>query len=260
MGPGLGDDQTYTTHLDSADDYHPTWTPEGRRLAFTSTRDGAANLYWQLVDGTEEAERLTRNPHLQMAASWHPSGKFLAIQQDRPRGGNDVMVLSLGSDATVRGESGPTTAVLAAGPFNGAEPSFSPDGRWVAYQSNETGRAEVFVRSFSGSAGKWRVSTDGGRDVVWSRTKPELVVLGYHAESNHGGALYRGGPLISVRAPAALVERSHWAGRDCRGRKFDLHPDGEHVVIVPAERQKSDHITIIFNFFDALQRLAPVSQ
>jgi serine/threonine-protein kinase len=244
--------------FDGADDYHPTWTPDGRRIAFTSTRDGAPNIYWQRADGAGEAERLTRSPHLQTAASWHPSGRSLAIQEESPRTGSDVMILSLDAPAIASGARVPTT-VFAAGPFNEAQPAFSPDGRWVAYQSNETGHAEVFVRSVHAPGGKWQVSSDGGRDATWSRTKPELVYLGTTQDRIMVAPFTV--TADSFQAEGARPWSNALVDRPVRrGRKFDLHPDGERVVIVPAERQKADHITIVFNFFDALQRIAPVSK
>jgi len=167
-------------------------------------------------------------------------------------------MLSLGSD-TIGGESGRTTTAFAAGPFNEAEPVFSPDGRWVAYQSNETGRAEIFVRSFHGPEGKWQVSTEGGRDAAWSRTRPELVYLGI-ADDRIMVAPYAV-VADSFRSEAPRPWSTAQVGRPVRrGRKFDLHPDGERVVIVPADRQQEAHVTIIVNFFDMLKRLAPVSK
>ena len=100
------------------------------------------------------------------------------------------------------------TAVFTAGPFNEAEPAFSPDGRWVAYQSNETGRAEVFVRVVSRLGGKWQVSTGGGRDAAWSRTKPELVFLGTTQDRIMVAPFTVTADSFQSEAARALVQRS----------------------------------------------------
>ena len=159
----------------------PVWTPDGRRIVFASDRakPGALNLYWVNADGTGEVTRLTDSPDDPLAASsWHPSGKFLAFQATRGAGtGSDLMILPMEGDAA-RGWTPGTPTVFLGTPANEAAPMFSPDGRWIAYFSNEAGGAgDVYVRPFPGPGGKWRVSTAGGRFPRWSATAPELLFM-----------------------------------------------------------------------------------
>jgi serine/threonine-protein kinase len=150
--------------FDPGEDTMPVWTPDGRRIAFASRRadKGTTNLYWQWADGTGDAERLTESKNMQYPASWHPSGKFLAFTEFSPQTSTfDVMILPIEGSEASGWKPGEPTVFLNA-PFIENHPEFSPDGRWLAYESNESGRVEVYVRPFPGPGGKWQVSTDGG--------------------------------------------------------------------------------------------------
>jgi serine/threonine-protein kinase len=245
--------------FDSADDRKPVWTPEGRRIAFASSRGDKStlNLYWQRADGTGDAQRLTESKNIQMPASWHPGGKFLAFEEVNPQTSYDLMILPLEGDEASGWKPGKPTVFLNS-PFSEREPMFSPDGRWLAYWSNETGRAEVFVRPFPGPGGKWQISTGGGNYPTWSRTKHEL---------------FYGSPNGQIMVAAFTVEGDSFRAEKPRPwsdgrfmnraaqRSFDLHPDGERFALAAAAQTpggaKQDHVTFIFNFFDELRRVAP---
>ena len=142
--------------FDPADDRKPVWTPDGRRIAFTSTRDKstALNLYWQRADGTGEIQRLTESKNPQFPASWHPSGKYLAFSEVDSQTGFDLMILPIEGDETSGWKPGKPTVFLNT-PAVEQEPMFSPDGKWIAYFSSESGSSEIFVRPFPGPGGKW---------------------------------------------------------------------------------------------------------
>ena len=137
---------------------------------------------------------------------------------------------------------------------------FSPDRKWIAYMSNESGREEVFVRPFPGPGGKWQISTASGTNPTWSRTRHELLyrapggtimVVSYTVE----------GDSFQAEKPRVWSEQTILALS--RGRSFDLHPDGERLAVaVPSGQpeEKLDHVTFIFNFFDELRRIAPPSK
>jgi Tol biopolymer transport system component len=155
----------------------PVWTPDGRWLVYSSTRaGGAGNLYWQRADGSGEASRLTTSPNPQLPWSWHPSGRFLAFQEIRQQTGSDLMILPVEGDEANGWKPGKPTVFLS-GPYGNALPRFSPDGRWLAYVSNESGAFEIYVRPFPGPGGKWLISTGGGTNAVWSRARHELLYL-----------------------------------------------------------------------------------
>lgn len=146
----------------SAESY-PVWTPDGRRIIYSSDRDGVANLYWQAADGTGEAERLTKGGQSQSPYSTSPDGKYVVFREVSKSGGDsNLLALALNGDRTPRS--------LMATPASELSGEISPDGRWLAYESTESGRSEIYVRPWPSVAdGRWQVSANGGRAPLWSR-------------------------------------------------------------------------------------------
>src|SRR5439155_14924058 len=129
------------------------WSPDEKLIVFASSRDkGATNLYWQRSDGTGEIQQLTESPLIHFAVSFHPSGKYLAFAETNPQPRDDILILPIEGDEKSGWKPGKPVVFLNS-PTNEQEPMFSPDGRWVAYQSDESGRSEVFVRPFPGPGG-----------------------------------------------------------------------------------------------------------
>ena len=235
----------------------PVWTPDGSRIAFASTRadKSAANLYWQRADGRDEPKRLTTSVNQQEPTSWHPSGAFLAFEETQPPLNLDVMILPFeGSDAT--GWKAGQPFVFVNSPYIEGGPAFSPDGKWLAYSSKESGREEVYVRPFPGAEPKWQISTDGGTLPTWSRSKPELF---FGANSRIMVTTYTvKGATFEAEKPQLWSEGRY----QTRGanRMFDLHPDGQRFALAPAPQSsdspKQDHVFLVLNFFQELRRAA----
>jgi serine/threonine-protein kinase len=245
--------------FDASDSARPVWTPDGRRLVFAATRadSPAFNLFWVRTDGTGEAQRLTESKNLQFPVSWHPSGRFLAFMETRPGTSEDLMILPMEGDETSGWKPGKPTVFLGTGAAE-LEPTFSPDGRWIAYASTEAGRLDVYVRPFPGPGGKWLISTEGGMHPMWSRTRHELLytldqrimVVPYAVD---GDSFRPDKPRewSNIR----FVQRQ-------RQRSIALHPDGDRLALATTSQTQStkqDKVVLIFNFFDELKRIAPVS-
>jgi serine/threonine-protein kinase len=242
---------------DPASDTSPVWTPDGRRIVFASTRanPAAPNLYWLRVDGSGEAQRLTESKKRQRPVSWSPDGKFLAFEEFDMQGRSDLMILPMTGDEQSGWKAGTPRAFIA--PLASAtEPSFSPDGRWLAYSSNETGRDEVYVRPFPGPGAKTQISTTGGQFPTWSRTRHELLF-----STGVGGQIMAGlfstpGDVFQSETPRLWPEgrfenRGPW-------RMFDLHPDGERLGLRPgAGNVPQSHVIFVFNFGDDLKARVP---
>ena len=248
--------------FDPGVDVKPVWTPDGQRIVFTSGQGaGVGNLFWQRADGSGEAQRLAESGTTQVPGSWHPNGKLLAFGEQSVKTRWDVFILPVDGDEAAGWRIG-KPSVFLNGPSSEEEPMFSPDGRWLAYSSDESGQQQVYVRAFPGAGSQQQISNNGGAFPSWSRTRPELffrdpitqqiMVVSYTAAGN----IFRA-DKPRVWAPGRSRTRP-------RLRPYALHPDGNRVAVAwRDETQPSagqDNVNFVFNFFDELQRLAPASK
>jgi serine/threonine-protein kinase len=240
---------------DPATDENPVWTPDGRRIVFASRRWGnALNLYWQRSDGGE-AQRLTESTNNQWPASWHPDGKLLAFWENNPKTGSDLMLLSVEGDEATGWKAGQPRPFLNDASAS-TEPMFSPDGRWLAYFSNETTRVEVYVRPYPGPGGEIQISTGGANAPAWSRSRRELLFRGL--DGTIMVAPY------SIEGDVFRPEKPRpWTGTRVLGRSgqrvWDLHPDGQRAAGAVADEStvsRVDKVVLVLNFFDELRRIA----
>ena len=250
-------DAMYRLTTNPGQDVSPVWSPGGRWIAFSSTRGDqrTPNLYCQRADGTGEVLRLTESATPQFPTSWHPSGRFLAFNDTSGR--THISILELSGDEA-SGWKPAKASALQDSPSIQKDAAFSPDGRWLAYSSSETGRLEVYVRPFPGAGGRVRVSTSGGQHPMWSRKRSDLFYRS-SAESAIMVAPYQvEGDTFHVDKP------NRWSATaiETRGpfRNFDIHPDGDRfaVMLPVGEERKRDHVTLILGFADELRRLVPV--
>lgn len=194
-----------------------------------------------------------------VAMSWHPGRKLIAAQDSGRPTSPDLFILPLTGDAQSGWQAGAPVTFLAT-PFNESEPAFSPDGRWLAYQSNETGRFEVYVRSFPGPGGRMQVSVAGGEMPTWSPKGKELL---FRADQQVMVVEYAGAKdgSLNLSAPRRWSEvRLSDPGSGVRN--FDVHPDGQRVLAVISPQGDAGRTEVVYvsNFFDELRRLAPVRQ
>jgi Tol biopolymer transport system component len=254
---------TMTRLTFSGSDFAQVWTPDGKREAFSSNRSGFQNLYWHRTDGTGEIQRLTDSKNTQFPSSWTPDGKFLAFWESTQATGNDISVLPMEGDEKSGWKPG-TPKVFLNTPFNENNPAFSPDGHWIAYASNESGRNEVYVRPFPSGEGKWMISNGGGGHPRWARNGKELfyrtldethlMVAIYHVV---GGSFQADKPVLW--SPGQFA--------DLGGRpNYDLAPDGKRVVVLRyAEGPEktvglNDKFVLILNVFEELRRRVPAGK
>jgi eukaryotic-like serine/threonine-protein kinase len=205
----------------------PVWSPDARSFAFAAARDTPPNLYMKRI-GEPGDERLTRNTIQSFPQSWSPDGRFIAFLMVSPTTGEDIWLLPLAGDRK------PTPLIQT--PFNERQARISPDGRWLAYSSTESGAIAVYVTRFPQPSGKWRVSTGGGEFPIWRRDGRELFYVASDGKLmavpvNGAGAEFDSG------APAALFEPRAATNDDVgAGSFYDVAPDRRFIINVVVER------------------------
>jgi eukaryotic-like serine/threonine-protein kinase len=218
------------------------WTPDGKRIVFSSDKAGAFNLYWQSPEGGP-AERLTESPWNQAGASLSPDGKSLVFEEAAESTRSDIWLLTLEPQRRVR--------PFIQTRFEEGDPAISPDGRWLAYTSDESGRDEVYLQSFPDLGRKWQVSTDGGGMPVWEPHGRELFYTSDARRKLMSVAIQSG--AVPVGAPRLLFEGQHGdyaVTRDGRFIMAKLDPSRPKVGSIT-------QITLVQNWFEELKRKVP---
>ena len=238
--------------FDDASDSEQVWSPDGRYLAFSSGRSKTDNIYRKRADGSGDEERLTTSDDPHWANSWAPDGQSIAVSQLRGNGNFDVMILTL-ADKQLK--------PLLTSSFRECDPAISPDGRWLAYASNEAGRAEIYVRPFPSGSGRWQVSDNGGGvpALVGQRSRA-LLPRGRRADGrlDRGGrrqhAYRQAGPAVHRAVPRRV------GGIAISGNTFadyDVSADGQRFVMFPSTEVESTNrgvVTFVTRWFDDLTK------
>jgi Tol biopolymer transport system component len=232
----------------------PAWSPDGQYVVFAKLNEG---IFQARADGASQPQALTGSKTLQAPSSFTPDGKRLAyIEAVGARAQISTVPLE---DQGGQLKAGTPESFLKSN-FSDQYPSFSPDGRWLAYHSNESGRIEVYVRAFppasSGQGGKWQISNNGGGDPRWSRGGHELV---YRAGNQLMTVSY------SVKGDTFVAEKPRVWITTLGGTEWDLAPDGKRVaVLIPeatAQAPQQEHVIVmLLNFADELRRRVPLGK
>jgi len=237
--------------FDPADDIDPIWSPDGTRIAFTSDRSGQRNIYWKLADGSGPEELLLGGKEAQEnVEDWSRDGKYLIY--NRPFQNTSSLYLLPLADRK------PVTFLDT--PFYTQESQFSPNGRWVAYYSSESGKMEVYVQGFSldpsQPRGKWQISTAGGELPRWRRDGKELY---YHFGTQYfavdvktdGPPFQAGvGPSFQAGVPKPLFEAHAVGTTGSGGSPYVVTSDGQRFLVLAAtdEKTASAPINVVVNW------------
>jgi len=195
------------TPLGRGDSSGPRWSPDGSKIAFGCVPRGLIDLCWKAVDSNGPGELLYASGEAKNIADWSPDGKYILFNDQNPKTARDVMAVSVtGNDR----QPIPVAQTPAEEKFG----RFSPDGKWVAYVSDETGRDEVFVRPFRGPGPGVRVSTGGGTSPFWRKDGKELYyrlgdqLIAVSIKLSSNGALELGIPAPLFKAKGSVVVRT----------------------------------------------------
>ncbi len=220
--------------------YAPVWTPDGKRLVYSSDKSGRANLYWKNADGSGAEQRLTTCDFQQIATSFTHDGKKVIIDQDSSSGGRDIWTLAVQDDDKPR--------PFIQTPFDEYGGAVSPDGRWIAYVSNDSGRDEVYVQSFPTPARKWTISIGGGKSPVWGVGGNELF---YRNGDKMMFVAVTIRPTFSAMSPRVAFDLPP------RVSQYDVARDGRFLMIQNQGQGSVDTLNVIVNWFEELKRLYP---
>ena len=229
------------------------WMPDGRYIVFSSARDGVRQPFRKAADGTGAAERLSDGPNPQFPQSFSPDGTQLVVREDFPDTGGDLVVVSL--------EGERSSTVLLQTEFTERNAEVSPDGNWLAYESNTSGQSEVYVRPFpDAGTGRSLVSTAGGRKPLWAPDGRELFYV------DGSGRLLAVGvqtePTFTASNPEVLLEGRYYL--EATGRNYDITPDGQRFLMISPPGANNDGATdptvavLVQNWFQELTERVPV--
>jgi Tol biopolymer transport system component len=227
------------------------WSPDGTRVAFSWSKAGPLNVWWTRSDGSAQLERLTTSDCTQQPASWSRDGRYLALVETNPSTGDDILIRHMDDGTVIRFVSTPAAETW---------PEFSPDGRWLAYASNESGRYEICLRAFPGGDRRQTVSSQGGVAPVWAPDGRELFYWSLDLT-----ALMKVDVSLGRDVPAGVPTRlfSFTTTYSDPVRGYDITPDGRRFLIPEPPRYVPAEVTqlnLVQNWVEELKAKVPIGR
>ena len=211
--------------------HFPVWSNDGKKILFGSDRIAGFNIFWKLAEGTGEAEQLTEGGRYHIPSSISPEGVVAYTEGVDPN--VDIWIIPLEGD-------GEPQEFLAT-EFDEKDPAFSPDGRWLAFTSNQSGLPEVYVVSYPSKEKIVQISSQGGAFPMWRRDGKELF---FRTAEKVKAVSFSTNPELSVGSSEILIE-----GDYAIGRTYDVSPDGQRFLMLQIEDLDANQITVVLNWF-----------
>ena len=229
--------------FDATFDNFPTWSPDGSGVVFSSNRKGVFDLYQKPTTGAVNEELLLANAQSKNPVDWSPDARFVLYRSSGPKTTNDLWALPLDGDRK------PFPVVQTN--FDERDGQFSPDGKWIAYQSNESGRFEIYVQPFPGPGGKSQVSNNGGAQVRWRRDGKELFYIALDDRlmavpiriASDGQTLEAGAPV-----PLFVTRIGSAASPNVTRQQYMVSADGQRFLMNTLTEEATSPITVILNW------------
>ena len=239
---------------DPAVDRSPLWTPDGQRIVFTSSRAGYPEMFWRPADGTGSDERLLAGAKDSLdlrGSGWSADGKQLLFTEVPGGIQNAIGQIAIERPSDV--------TMLVKNSFHNDFAAVSPDGRWMAYHSNMSGRVEIYVERYPQLGNRQPISTGGGRLPLWSRDGKELFFSSPDGRQMFAVAVQAGTTLVAGR-PQALFEFA-MLRQTAGNRPYDIAPDGRFLIIRSGQAEAAggtaSDLILVQNWFEELKRLVP---
>ena len=221
---------------------YPAWSPDGRRISFSGMREGERDLYSVLADGSGAAEVIFERPLSQWEGVSSAESGWLVYRESGGGTGRDIRYRSL--------EAPYADSTFLVTPYDERSLALSPDGRWLAYVSDESGRDEVYARPFPDVGGRLQISTDGGIGPRWARSGQELFYFSEEKLVAARVAVNDGGLVIESRrvlfdVPDYFISPNHSG--------YDVFPDDQSFLFTKTERVEERTVVVVLNFFEELK-------
>jgi Tol biopolymer transport system component len=230
---------------DPARETNPLWSPDGSRIVFSSDRDGPVNLYQRLVSGAGGDEALFKSDNRKVPYDWSRDGRFILYSEQDPKTSLDLWVLPLSE------EQKPFPFLQTD--FDEVHAQFSPDGKWIAYSSNESGMWQVYVRSFPDRGEKWPVSTSGGAQPRWRRDQKQLFYIS--ADKMMVVDVKMDGAKFEAGVPKALFDLRFRPGFPGPRNWYTVSEDGQRFLVTTnLEEATARPTTVVLNWTADLKR------
>jgi serine/threonine-protein kinase len=250
---------TRLTLTSSGNTSSPLWTPNGRQIIVSSNRENGWGLYRRASDGTGVDERLTTSPRQQRADAISPDGTRVVVEEQMGPSGFDFMLLTL--------DGAPRVEPLLQTPFDERNAEISPDGHWLAYESNESGQSQIYVRPFPNVAdGQYQISSGGGRTPAWAPHGQELFFAGRASiiavPVQLTPIFTHGNPTKLFDAPSILLD-GRFATNGGTRRAYDVSRDGQRFLMIKEDAASSDgsaapaSMIVVQNWLEELKAKLP---
>ena len=232
--------------FDTAVEFAPVWSPDGEQIVFASLRDGAPNLFKKLANGSGQEDPLYRSALAKLPSDWSRDGRFIICSTVDPKTKFDLWVLSTGDHKW---------DVLWQTPANETRAVLSPNARWFAYESDESGKKEIYVQSFPTSGAKWQISANGGSEPRWRGDGKELFYLGGDRKVTAVDVSTES-PTFAHGTPKALFETRINKGREGHpGYRYAVTSDGRRFLVnTQAEEGAYNYIGVVLNWTAGLKK------